>query len=367
MHYFGMERFQAIIFYDLVMLRISGSISSRQTINHAGGFMKKIAIVGVGAVGTELVRLLVIRQFPCSIVLLARSERTHVIDGVTYEVKEATPESFDGIDIAFFAGTEGVKGASQTLGWEAVKRGCIVIDNGDDFRMDKRIPLIIPEVNISALKGHQGFIANPNCSTIIALMPLAPLHRVAKIRRIVASTYQAVSGTGTQAVVELEEQIKAWVKNRPMLAQVYPHQIAFNVIPCVGSFKDESGESTEEIKMRRETHKILGDSSIRIANTCVRVPVFNGHCVAINVEFDKPIGPDEARKILAQSPGVQVVDDPKKAIYPMPINASGKFDVMVGRIRKDQSVENGLVLWCSGDNIWKGAAQNAIQILEHLN
>jgi len=276
------------------------------------------------------------------------------------------PESFDGIDIAFFAGTEGSKGASQTLGWEAVKRGCLVIDNGDDFRMDERVPLVIPEINAFAIKDHQGFIANPNCSTIIALMPLAPLHRVANIRRIVASTYQAVSGTGTRAVSELEDQSKAWTENRPIRAKVYPHQIAFNVIPCVGSFKDESGESTEEIKMRRETHKILGDSSIRIANTCVRVPVFNGHCAAINVEFEKPISPDEARKILAQSAGVQVIDDPTNSLYPMPVNASGQFDVLVGRIRKDQSVKNGLVLWCSGDNIWKGAAQNAIQIAEEL-
>ena len=329
--------------------------------------MKKVAIVGAGAIGTELVRLLVKRQFPfSSIVILARSERTENIDGASYQVKIATPESFDGIDIAFFAGTEGAKGASQTLGWEAVKRGCIVIDNGDDFRMDERIPLIIPEINISALKSHQGFIANPNCSTIITLMPLAPLHRAANIRRIVASTYQAVSGTGAQAITELETQSKDWVQGRPMSFEVYPHQIAFNVIPCVGSFKDESGESTEEIKMRRETHKIFGDSSILIANTCVRVPIFNGHCAAINVEFEKSINSHEAREILKQSPGVQVVDDPRNAIYPMPIKASGQFDVLVGRIRKDQSVENGLILWCSGDNIWKGAAQNAIQIAEEL-
>lgn len=329
--------------------------------------MKKVAIVGVGAVGTEMVRLLIRRRFPfSSIVVLARTERTEIIDGISYQVKTATPESFDGMDIAFFAGTEGAKGASQTLGWEAVKRGCVVIDNGDDFRMDERIPLIIPEINAAALKDHRGFIANPNCSTIIALMPLAPLHRVANIRRIVASTYQAVSGTGTQAIFELEAQSKAWVKGQLISAKVYPHQIAFNVIPCVGSFRGESGESTEEIKMRLETHKILGDSSIRIASTCVRVPVFNGHSIAVNVEFERPLSPVEARKILERSPGVRVVDDPANSTYPMPINAPGQFDVLVGRIRKDQSVENGLVLWCSGDNIWKGAAQNAIQIAEHL-
>ncbi len=329
--------------------------------------MKKVAIVGVGAVGTELVRLLVKRKFPfSSIVILARSERTEVIDGKPYEVRVASPESFEGIDIAFFAGTEGSKGASQTLGWEAVKRGCIVIDNGDDFRMDERIPLVVPEINASALKGHQGFIANPNCSTIIALMPLAPLHQAARIKRIVASTYQAVSGTGASAVSELEAQGKAWAEGRPLSAEVYPHQIAFNVIPCVGSFKDESGESTEEIKMRRETHKILGDPAIRISNTCVRVPVFNGHSIAMNVEFEQSLDPAEARKILECSPGVRVVDDPANSMYPMSISASGQFDVLVGRIRKDQSVEKGLALWCSGDNIWKGAAQNAIQIAERL-
>lgn len=330
--------------------------------------MKKIAIVGAGAVGTELVRLLVNRRFPfSSITILARSERSEIIDGVSYDVKVATPESFEGIDIAFFAGTEGSKGASQTLGWEAVRKGCLVIDNGDDFRMDEQIPLVIPEVNPDALKGHHGFIANPNCSTIISLLPLAPLHRVAQIKRIVASTYQAVSGTGTQAIYELENQVMDWVKGKAIQSQVYPHQIAFNVIPCVGSFNDNSeGESTEEIKMRREIHKILGDSSIRVTNTCVRVPVFNGHSVALNVEFESPITPVEAKGILEHSAGVKLVDDAMNSVYPMPINASGQSEVLVGRIRQDKSVTNGLVLWCSGDNIWKGAAQNAIQIAEHL-
>ena len=314
-----------------------------------------------------MVRLLKKRQFPMkSLTILARSERVEMIDGEPVQVKVAAPEAFDGMEFAFFAGTEGAKGASQTLGWEAVKRGCIVIDNGDDFRMDPRVPLVIPEINADALKAHQGFIANPNCSTIIALMPLAPLHRAAKIKRIVASTYQAVSGTGAPAVRELEAQVKAWAAGQPLPREVYPHPIAFNVLPSVGSFKDDSGESTEEIKMRKETHKILGDPSIRVGNTCVRVPVLNGHSIAINVEFEKPLSPEEARELLARAPGVQVVDDPKQARYPMPLDASGKYEVLVGRIRKDQSCDNGLVLWCSGDNIWKGAAQNAIQIAEEL-
>lgn len=326
-----------------------------------------VCVVGIGAVGTEMVRLLKLRNFPVSnLTIFARSERQEVIDGVAYPVKVGSPEAFEGMDFAFFAGTEGAKGASQTLGWEAAKRGCVVVDNGDDFRMDPRVPLVIPEINPGALKGHPNFIANPNCSTIIALMPLAPLHRAAKIRRIVASTYQAVSGTGAPAVRELEVQVRAWAAGQPLPRDVYPHQIAFNVIPGVGSFKDDSGESTEEIKMRKETHKILGDSSIRVGNTCVRVPVVNGHSIAINVEFEKPLSVEQARQLLAKAPGVKVVDDPKNAVYPMPKDASGCYDVFVGRIRKDQSCDNGLVLWASGDNIWKGAAQNAIQIAEAL-
>lgn len=329
--------------------------------------MYNVCVVGIGAVGTEMVRLLKLRKFPMkSLTILARSERIENIDGEDIQVKVASPEAFDGMDFAFFAGTEGAKGASQTLGWEAVKRGCIVIDNGDDFRMDDRVPLVIPEINPEALKNHQGLIANPNCSTIIALMPLAPLHKAAKIKRIVASTYQAVSGTGAPAVRELDSQIRAWSAGQPLQHEVYPHQIAFNVLPAVGSFKDDSGESTEEIKMRKETHKILGENSIRVGNTCVRVPVINGHSIAINVEFEKPLSPEQARELLRHAPGVVVIDNPKNAEYPMPLNASCKYDVQVGRIRKDQSVDNGLVLWCAGDNIWKGAAQNAIQIAEAL-
>lgn len=326
-----------------------------------------VCVVGIGAVGTEMVRLLKKRQFPVkSLTILARSERTETIDGVDYPVKAAQPDAFAGMDFAFFAGTEGSKGASQTLGWEAVKRGCIVVDNGDDFRMDPRVPLVIPEINPEALKSHQGLIANPNCSTIIALMPLASLHKAARLRRLTASTYQAVSGTGSAAIKELEAQARDWAAGKPLRHEVYPHQIAFNLIPCVGSFKDDSGESTEEIKMRKETHKILGDAAIRVATTCIRVPVFNGHSIAINAEFEKPLTPVQAREILAKTPGVRLVDDPKNAVYPMPIQASGDYDVLVGRIRKDQSAENGLVLWCAGDNIWKGAAQNAIQIAESM-
>jgi aspartate-semialdehyde dehydrogenase len=331
--------------------------------------MKKynVCVVGIGAVGAEMVRLLRKRSFPVnSMVILARSERMETIDSEPYQVKVAAPDAFQGMDFAFFAGTEGAKGASQTLGWEAVKRGCVVIDNGDDFRMDPRVPLVIPEINADALKQHQGFIANPNCSTIIALMPLAPLHREAKIRRFLASTYQAVSGTGSAAIKELEEQVRAWVAGKELKHEVYPHQIAFNLLPHIGSVKDDSGETTEESKMRRETHKILGDPSMRVISTCVRVPVFNGHSESLFVEFEKPLSVERAREILSKAPGVRLVDDVKNAVYPMPIDCSGEYDVLVGRIRRDPTTDNGLSLFVAGDNIWKGAAQNAIQIAEKM-
>lgn len=326
----------------------------------------KVCVVGIGAVGTEMIRLLKKHNFPmASLTILARSEREEVIDGETYPVKVASPEAFEGMDFAFFAGTEGAKGASQTLGWEAVKRGCIVIDNGDDFRMDDRVPLVIPEINADALKNHQGFIANPNCSTIIALTPLAPLHRKAGIKRIVASTYQAVSGTGSSAIRELEDQVRAWAEGRPLEASVYPKQIAFNVIAQIGGEK-EPGFPSEEIKMLRETRKIFGDDSIRVCSTCVRVPVINGHSESLNVEFKQPITAEEARDLLKQAPGVRVVDDLAKAEFPTPLDCSGAEEVLVGRIRKDPSCDNGLALFVAGDNIWKGAALNAIQIAEEL-
>jgi aspartate-semialdehyde dehydrogenase len=327
-----------------------------------------VCIVGIGAVGTEMVRVLKKRNFPVkSLTILARSERTEVIDGVSYPVKVAAADAFKGMDFAFFAGTEGSKGASMTLGWEAVKHGCVVIDNGDDFRMDPRVPLVIPEINPEALKQSQGLISNPNCSTIIALMALAPLHQAAKITRFTAATYQAVSGTGAPAIRELEGQVKAWAAGQPApKPEQYPHPIAFNVLAQIGSAKDDSGETTEEIKMRKETHKILGDPSIRVCTTCVRVPVFNAHSEALFVEFEKPISPEQAREILAKAPGVKLMDDVKHSVYPMPIEASGQYDVRVGRIRKDSSVPHGLALFVSGDNIWKGAALNAVQIAEKL-
>jgi aspartate-semialdehyde dehydrogenase len=328
----------------------------------------KVGIVGIGAVGTEMIKVLRERKFPVSeIRVLARSERDEEIAGEKFHVVEAKPEAFDGLDFAFFAGTEGAKGASKLYGWEAVKRGAIVVDNGDDFRMDPRVPLVIPEVNGEALKKHHGFIANPNCSTIIALMALGPLHKVARIKRLVVSTYQSVSGTGREAIVELENQAQSYAGKKPMIAKAYPHQILFNVLPQIGGVKREMpGYTTEEAKMLFETRKILGDDNILVSATCVRVPVFYGHSEALNVEFEKPITPEEARDILAVSPGVHVVDDLAAGKYPMPLDIAGKDDCTIGRIRIDNTVKNGLCLFVAGDNIRKGAALNAIQIAEAL-
>jgi len=329
----------------------------------------KVGIIGIGTVGTELVKVIRERNFPTSeLRILARSERDEEIAGETFHVRDASAkDAFKGLDFALFAGTEGAKGASKLYGWHAVECGAVVIDNGDDFRMDPRVPLVIPEINADALAGHNGLIANPNCSTIIALMAVAPLHRAVRIRRLVISTYQSVSGTGRDAVLELERQAREYVEGKPFTVKTYGHRIAFNVLPQVGSFKEELlGSTTEELKMLNETRKILGDGKIRVASTCVRVPVFYGHSEVINIEFEKPMSPDRAREILSKAPGVRVVDEPSKGLYPLPIDSAGKDDVLAGRIRNDDSIENGLALFVAGDNIRKGAALNAVQIAEKL-
>jgi len=315
-----------------------------------------------------MVKILRERDFPADeIRIMARSERDEEVAGETYHVVKAEIDAFDGLDYAFFAGTEGAKGASQLFGWDAVARGVTVIDNGQDFRMDPRVPLVVPEVNADALANHQGFVANPNCSTIIAMVALGPLHRAFGIRRFVASTYQAVSGSGAAAVRELEQQVRAYVAGEETVMDAYPHQIAFNVLAQIGSLKPEMpGYTSEEAKMLFETRKILGTDSIRVSTTCVRVPVFNGHSEAINIEFDRAVTPEQAREVLEAAPGVRVVDDMANAVYPRPLDADGQDDVVVGRIRPDESVENGLAIFIAGDNIRKGAALNAIQIAEAL-
>jgi aspartate-semialdehyde dehydrogenase len=327
-----------------------------------------VGLVGIGAVGTEMIKILREREFPAGeIRVMARRERDESIAGETFHVIETTPEYFDGLDIAFFAGTEGARGASQQFGWDAVERGVTVIDNGDDFRMDERVPLVIPEINPGALSGSQGFVANPNCSTIVALMAIGPLHREFGVKRMVVSTYQSVSGSGSSAIEELDRQVKANVAGEALTADAYPHQIAFNVLPQIGSMKPEMpGYTSEEAKMLFETRKILGDDRIRVSATCVRVPTYYAHAEALNLEFEQPVSPEAAREVLSAASGVSVVDEPEQSQYPMPIVAEGKDDVFVGRIRPDDSVENGLALFVVGDNVRKGAALNAVQIAEAL-
>jgi len=326
----------------------------------------RVAVVGAGAVGEEMVRVLKQRAFPASeLTILARSARSQEIDGAAYDVRQTTPEAFDGLDIAFFAGTEGVKGASQVFGWEAVARGVFVVDNGDDFRMDDRVPLVVPEVNGDALANHQGLVANPNCSTIQMVHALAPLHKLAGLKRVVVSTYQSVSGTGSAAIKELEAQLRDYVAGNEVKHEQYPYQILLNLIPQISSLKnDYEGYYGEEIKMIEETRKIFGLPNLAVSATCVRVPVFRAHSETVNVEFDKPVSADQARAALAAWPGIKVIDDPANGKYPMPLFAEGKDPTYVGRIRQDTCNPNTLDMWVVADNIRKGAALNAVQIAE---
>jgi len=296
---------------------------------------------------------------------MARSARKQVLDGREYDIVATTPEAFDGIDIAFFAGTEGEKGASQLFGWEAVNRGAVVVDNGDDYRMDPRVPLVVPEVNPEALDKHQGLVANPNCSTIQMVVALAPLHRLATMKRVVVSTYQSVSGSGSAAIRELEQQINADVNGGEMEIKEYPYQIHRNLIPHISKLRDEfPGYYGEEIKMIKETRKIFDHPDLAVSATCVRVPVTKGHAEAVNVQFEKSITAEDARKALANAPGIEVIDDPGNAKYPMPLFADGKDPVYIGRIRLDSCCPNTIDMWVVSDNIRKGAALNAVQIAE---
>ncbi|MCX7916550.1 MAG: aspartate-semialdehyde dehydrogenase [bacterium] len=332
--------------------------------------MKKynVCVVGAGMVGKKMVEILIERNFPFSdLRIFATREREEEILGRKFKIEETKIENFKGIDIAFFAGTEGEKGASKLFGWEAVKMGCIVIDNGADFRMDNRVPLIVPEVNSNALKKHQGFIANPNCSTIQMVVALYPLHLEFGLKRVIVSTYQAVSGTGKKAVEELQKQVENYVKGEKLINEVYPYQIFGNIIPEIGSLSDEyTGYYTEEIKMIKETRKIMELPDLLVSATTVRVPVFNGHSESITAQFEKNPDVNKAREILEKSPGIKVIDQPEKSLYPVPLLVSGKDEVFVGRIRKNPALENSLDLWVVADNIRKGAALNAIQIAEKM-
>ena len=333
--------------------------------------MKKynVAVVGAtGAVGNEMVATLEQRKFPVKKLTLLASARsigkTLSYKGEEVPIDELKEDSFKGIDIGLFSPGGAVSTKFAPI---AAASGCVVIDNTSAFRMEPDVPLIVPEVNEHAIGQYKkrGIIANPNCSTIQMVVVLKPLHDAAKIKRVVVSTYQAVSGTGKKAIYELEQQVLAIYNNKRVENKVYPWQIAFNVLPHIDSFL-ENGYTKEEMKMVNETKKIMEDDSIKVTATTVRVPVFYGHSESVNIEFEKDLSPDKARKLLKKAPGVKVIDDPAKNKYPLAIHAAGKDDTFVGRIRRDDSVPYGLNLWVVADNIRKGAALNAVQIAEVL-
>jgi aspartate-semialdehyde dehydrogenase len=326
-----------------------------------------VAVVGAtGAVGQTMLKILEERNFPVKSILPLASSRSngHMVEfkGEKVMVQEATPSSFEGIDIALFSAGKTV---SMKLAPEAVKRGAIVIDNSNAFRMDPDVPLVIPEVNPEHIKKHKGIIANPNCSTTQMVVALKPIHDAVKIKRVVVSTYQAVSGTGVDAVEELKQQLKMILNGEDPKNEVYPYPIAFNVLPHIDIF-DDTGYSLEEWKMVNETRKILGDDSMAITATTVRVPVMNCHSESVNIETKEKLTADMAREILSGAPGVKVVDEPQRKQYPLPGDASGRDEVFIGRIREDFSVNNGLNLWIVADNLRKGAALNAVQIAETM-
>jgi aspartate-semialdehyde dehydrogenase len=313
------------------------------------------------------------RRFPVAKLRLLASARSAgrelTVDGEKMVIEEVTPQAFNGVDLAFFTAGASV---SREFVDAARKAGTVVIDNTSAFRMDPAVPLVVPEVNAKDIHQHQGVIANPNCSTIIMVVPLKPLHDRAQIKRIVVSTYQAVSGAGAAAMDELVEQVKSYAAGRPLEAKALPYksapkhyQIAFNLLPHIDSFA-EDGYTKEEWKMVNETQKIFGDKTIRVTATTVRVPVLRSHSESINVEFTKPISPEEAKALLADAPGVVLQDDPEAMEYPMPLDVADQDPVYVGRIRVDRTVPHGLNLWVVGDQIRKGAALNSVQIAEYM-
>ncbi|TRZ94817.1 aspartate-semialdehyde dehydrogenase [bacterium] len=334
--------------------------------------MKKynVAVIGVGAVGIEMLRVLRQRNFPVNqLRVFARTGRDIEVDGQKYSVEAISPESFNGIDIALFAGTEGEKGAAVTFAREAIKRGAVVIDNGADFRMDPKVPLVVPEVNAADVKKHRGIIANPNCSTIQMVVALSPIHKKFGIKRIVVTTLQASSGSGRAAVEQLKQENMRIASGGYGNLQVnlehkaMPQQLAYNVFPHIGGFADYDYTS-EEWKLVKETHKIMHDKKINISATTVRVPIRTGHSEAVYIETRKPSTPEKIRSILAKSPGIIVIDKVAENLYPMPKDCEGKDEVFVGRIRQDPFLKNGLWLWVVADNLRKGAATNAVQIAE---
>ncbi|HHT9155465.1 MAG TPA: aspartate-semialdehyde dehydrogenase [Candidatus Tripitaka sp. YC43] len=329
-----------------------------------------VAIVGAtGAVGTEMVRILEERNFPIKDLHLLASRRsagkTLFFKGKELPVKELTPESFNGVEIALFSAGASV---SRAFVPHCVRAGAVAVDNTSAFRMDEGVPLVVPEVNPEEIPRHKGLIANPNCSTIQMVLVLKPIHDAARVKRVVVSTYQAVSGAGWEAILELEEETEAILNERKYKRKLFPHQIAFNCIPQIPQSDAflPNGYTSEEMKMIDETKKIMGDQSIRVTATTVRVPVVRGHSESVNIETEKKLTAKEAREILSRAPGVVVYDDPQKQHYPLATLAAGRDETFVGRIREDLSIENGLNLWVVSDNLRKGAALNAVQIAERL-
>ncbi len=328
-----------------------------------------VAIVGAtGLVGEEMLKILEERDFPVGSLTLLASERSAgsslSFKGKSVKVSLLSDATFEGIDIGLFSPGASV---SAVYAPKAASEGCVVIDNTSQFRMDKVIPLVVPEVNPLTIEGYKkkGIIANPNCSTIQMVVALKPIHDAAGIKRIVVSTYQATSGAGKDAMNELFEQTKALLSHEEPVNNAFPHRIAFNCLPQIDVFLDNR-YTKEEMKMIRETQKIFEDDSIRVTATTVRVPVFIGHSESVNIETEKKIGAEEAMEILSSAPGIKVMDDPSSSVYPMSLNASEIDEVMVGRIREDESIENGLNIWVVADNLRKGAALNAVQIAEIL-
>jgi aspartate-semialdehyde dehydrogenase len=325
----------------------------------------KVAIVGAtGAVGVEMLKVLERRRFPVDSLRLIASPRSAGrrlrFSGDEVAVEPLSGRSFEGIELVLMSAGASV---SREHAPRAARAGAIVVDNSSAFRMDPAVPLVVPEVNPEAAARHDGIIANPNCTTIVTLVALAPLHRAARVERLTAASYQAASGAGAQAMQELEDQLRAFAAGLPMEARIFPHQLAMNLFPHVDVFL-ENGYTREEMKMVNETRKILGDPAMRVSATCVRVPVLRAHSVALHIETERKLGAAEARALLAQAPGIVVEDDPAAKRYPMPWFAAGTDEVRVGRIREDLSHERGLALWVVGDQLLKGAALNAVQVAE---
>ncbi len=326
-----------------------------------------VAIVGAtGAVGVEMMKTLEKRNFPVGKLTLLASAKSAgkrlPFKGGEVIIEELTEKSFAGVDVALFSAGGSI---SMQFAPFATQAGAIVVDNSSAFRMDADVPLVVPEINAADVKSSRGIIANPNCTTAITLMALWPLHQAFGVKRVIASSYQAVSGTGAQAIEELRAQVAAISEGRPVVSKVYPHQIAFNVLPHVDGFLD-SGYTKEEMKMQNEGRRIMHHPSFKASVTCVRVPVYRAHSVAVTAEFERPISVEAARAALAKAPGLDIVDDPASNTYPLPLNVAERDNCQVGRIRMDCALDNALAFWVVGDQLLKGAALNAVQIAELL-